>query len=406
MQSVQLTPDIEDQVIGALGKTIFFSSLNTDQARWVVEHCKFFKSDAKETVVKQGDPSDCFYLLLKGRTRVLVQQADSGEAVEVGKLAPPRAIGEIGILLDQPRTATVVADEQCLLLRFDEETFGLMFDKVKGFGQAVCSALARRLDEVSRKIPMASAEGEDLPDPDVVALLPLGFIQRHRVLPLKLKGKLLQVGLVDDLNPALMNKLRQMLPGMNVDPVAITSALFDRVLRGYGTGGKPTMDRLPGAEDQAPEPAAPMPSGPVDLGALLQRMVDEGASDLHLSAGHRPRWRLDGEMIELTQLAELGVQVRPLEGHPAPAIGGTQQGDRVALVAVEVRLPRRVDQGDRGRAGRAAAARREDQAQQRSQGERAVGASPSHAFSLPVRCPVAQPVSRSRAFIDREMRSR
>jgi len=96
-----------------------------------------------------------------------------------------------------------------------------------------------------------------------------------------------------------------------VDPVAITSALFDRVLRGYGTGGKPTMDRLPGAEDQAPEPAAPMPSGPVDLGALLQRMVDEGASDLHLSAGHRPRWRLDGEMIELTQLAELGAEEVP-----------------------------------------------------------------------------------------------
>ena len=34
-------------------------------------------------------------------------------------------------------------------------------------------------------------------------------------------------------------------------------------------------------------------------------MVAEGASDLHLSAGHKPRWRVDGDMLELQDSHEL-----------------------------------------------------------------------------------------------------
>jgi twitching motility protein PilT len=41
------------------------------------------------------------------------------------------------------------------------------------------------------------------------------------------------------------------------------------------------------------------------LDPLLRRMVAEGASDLHLSAGYRPRWRIDGEMREISDIKVL-----------------------------------------------------------------------------------------------------
>jgi twitching motility protein PilT len=47
------------------------------------------------------------------------------------------------------------------------------------------------------------------------------------------------------------------------------------------------------------------------LDAMLERMIAEGASDLHLSAAHRPHWRVDGEMQALKDagvLAENEVQ--------------------------------------------------------------------------------------------------
>ena len=50
---------------------------------------------------------------------------------------------------------------------------------------------------------------------------------------------------------------------------------------------------------------------------LLHRVVSEGASDLHLSAGLKPRWRVDGEMIEIHDQPVLGEEqvldwVRPM----------------------------------------------------------------------------------------------
>ena len=42
------------------------------------------------------------------------------------------------------------------------------------------------------------------------------------------------------------------------------------------------------------------------LEKLLERVVAEGASDLHLSAGHKPHWRVDGDMRAMDDLAVLG----------------------------------------------------------------------------------------------------
>ncbi|OGQ26465.1 MAG: hypothetical protein A2138_03505 [Deltaproteobacteria bacterium RBG_16_71_12] len=54
------------------------------------------------------------------------------------------------------------------------------------------------------------------------------------------------------------------------------------------------------------QPAATAPAAAPRLDALLRRVVSEGASDLHLSGGQKPRWRLDGEIHELADAAVLG----------------------------------------------------------------------------------------------------
>ena len=48
------------------------------------------------------------------------------------------------------------------------------------------------------------------------------------------------------------------------------------------------------------------PEGSPELNALLKAMVAEGASDLHLSAGHKPRWRINGDMHEVADGSVVG----------------------------------------------------------------------------------------------------
>jgi CRP-like cAMP-binding protein len=60
-----------------------------------------------DTIVKQGEPGDGLYLILSGSAQVLRGGSDAPRALTT--LGPFRSFGEISLLVDQPRSATVVA---------------------------------------------------------------------------------------------------------------------------------------------------------------------------------------------------------------------------------------------------------------------------------------------------------
>jgi len=70
-----------------------------------------------ETIVRQGDSGDDFFLISAGRVRVTVDGAPAGE------LGPGEGFGEIALLRDVPRTATVEALEETTLYALDRAEF-------------------------------------------------------------------------------------------------------------------------------------------------------------------------------------------------------------------------------------------------------------------------------------------
>jgi cAMP-dependent protein kinase regulator len=62
-----------------------------------------------QTVVKQNDPGDDFFIILEGTAEVMQQRNPHEEPITVGKLSTSDYFGEIALLLDRPRAATVVA---------------------------------------------------------------------------------------------------------------------------------------------------------------------------------------------------------------------------------------------------------------------------------------------------------
>ena len=82
-------------------------------AREAVSH----EVDAGQVIVRQGDAGDVFYVVTSGR--VVVRHDD----IEVNRIGAGGHFGEVSLLRDAPRNATVVADEPTRLLMIDREHF-------------------------------------------------------------------------------------------------------------------------------------------------------------------------------------------------------------------------------------------------------------------------------------------
>ena len=78
--------------------------------------------EAGEVVVRQGDAADRFYVVDAGTMRV-TQQRDGVES-ELRQLGPGALFGEIGLLRNVPRTATVTATTPGILYALDADAFG------------------------------------------------------------------------------------------------------------------------------------------------------------------------------------------------------------------------------------------------------------------------------------------
>jgi MFS family permease len=77
---------------------------------------------AGEMVVRQGEPADRFYIIVRG-TFAVSQLIDAGAEVELRRLGPDDVFGELGLLRGGARTATVTAASEGLLLALDRADF-------------------------------------------------------------------------------------------------------------------------------------------------------------------------------------------------------------------------------------------------------------------------------------------
>ena len=68
-------------------------------------------------MIHEGDPGDRFYVIVAGRVRVAAGGRDAGQ------LGPGGAFGEIALIRDVPRTATVQAIDTTMLLAIRREPF-------------------------------------------------------------------------------------------------------------------------------------------------------------------------------------------------------------------------------------------------------------------------------------------
>jgi CRP/FNR family cyclic AMP-dependent transcriptional regulator len=116
--------------------------------------------EAGQLLFKQGDTGDAAYIVIEGEAEVLV----NGPAgpIQVAVLGHNAIVGEIAILCDVPRTATIKARERLVCLRISKELFLRLLNEFPQIAIAVVRELAHRIELDNAKLQAALAEVERL----------------------------------------------------------------------------------------------------------------------------------------------------------------------------------------------------------------------------------------------------
>jgi CRP-like cAMP-binding protein len=120
----------------------FFDGFDEEEILRVVELTDEVLIPAGSVVVDQGDPGTDCYVILDGTASVYVR----GD--HVASSGPGSMVGEMALVDHRPRTATVVADTDLDMLRFDSEAFRKLLEEMPKASERIMTALRARLNRL------------------------------------------------------------------------------------------------------------------------------------------------------------------------------------------------------------------------------------------------------------------
>ncbi|OQR66878.1 cAMP-dependent protein kinase type II regulatory subunit-like [Tropilaelaps mercedesae] len=93
----------------AVKNILLFRSLDASQMQEVLDAMFERKVGPNEIVIQQGDDGDNFYVIQSGVYNIFVKNSGTGENLNVGKYDSQGSFGELALLYNQPRAATIQA---------------------------------------------------------------------------------------------------------------------------------------------------------------------------------------------------------------------------------------------------------------------------------------------------------
>jgi len=107
-----------------------FSTWPDSNVRSFLRKLKLMVYRPGEVLCHKGDPSDCVYLLARGAVEVIIFRPNSvgkgrgrKSGLKVATMGPPKYVGEYGVFADEPRAATLVAQERVYCWRCSKAAF-------------------------------------------------------------------------------------------------------------------------------------------------------------------------------------------------------------------------------------------------------------------------------------------
>ncbi|EFH89381.1 Crp/Fnr family transcriptional regulator [Ktedonobacter racemifer] len=128
-----------------LSRVDLFSTLNKKELQEIAKNCQERTFSAGSTLFSQGDPGVALYVLTQGN--VHISQANNPDRAEevIGNAGVGEVLGEMALLDELPRSATVVAAEDVTVLVLPVWEFRGILRSHPDIALKMLAVLSRRL---------------------------------------------------------------------------------------------------------------------------------------------------------------------------------------------------------------------------------------------------------------------
>ena len=120
---VEEPEESSDDWMTTLLKAPIFRALPPANLQRILINLKSMEFKQGETIIKQGEPGDFYYLIKQGECLILRQPSPKLKPIKLGELKAQDTFGEDAIISGNPRSVSVIAKTDVSLLRLDKENF-------------------------------------------------------------------------------------------------------------------------------------------------------------------------------------------------------------------------------------------------------------------------------------------
>ena len=363
-----------DKIQPFLARTTLFKSCDKSVIAKIAPLLQGLECADGSELVTAGKVNDGIGILFSGKAEVLLPSS-GGELIPVEQIEAGDCFGEIGALLGEPSPYFVIAIDSSRVLWLPSAQLQALIAAVPQVGEALARRLARRvvsfsavektagpelmtdieaqlLEVVATPTPAAVAPLAVAPaapakpvlaveteqggpgnfiryaelrdfdlSPSVLSMVPGKLMRSWRLLPVKLSGTVLTVGMVNPRDGAALSELKRTLQTVDIVPVAIgledfTSALVrlkllddgPRAGRSAGPRINPDTFQFETVDSAERDKAHDARAVGDDVIRLVNRIIAAGiereASDIHIEptpANFRVRFRVNGVLQDWSE---------------------------------------------------------------------------------------------------------
>lgn len=138
----------QEQVISRLRRISLLDVLNDEEVAQLASCVEIRLFAAGEVLAHQGARETQLFAIARGRVRVVLADAD-GSPSTLTELGPGDIFGEVGMLMDEPRSASVIALEDTNTIVIDREDIAPLLERNQELPELLGDILARRMAATS-----------------------------------------------------------------------------------------------------------------------------------------------------------------------------------------------------------------------------------------------------------------